>query len=184
MLVSIGNGSAPDSHEDRASDPAAAGVIRMLYSASITGPWKQRRGVILAPGATGSWDSFVSNPSLFFFPNGSVLMAYRGGPCLGCPPIKNGGGHHIGIATASAWDQEFKRIGDAPVFTTLNEDPGIFQDHRGSFHMLTHMFSNSSHSPGFGGHAFSANGLDWTFAGQAYVDCRRTRIPTCFLSPL
>lgn len=60
-------------------DPAAAGAITMLYSDKITGPWKRRPGVILEPAPADRWDSFVTNPSLFFFPNGSALLAYRGG---------------------------------------------------------------------------------------------------------
>jgi hypothetical protein len=40
---------------------------------------------------------------------------------------------------------------------------GIFRDKRGHFHILGHWFKN-----GKGGHAFSRNGIDWTFAGDAY----------------
>ena len=49
------------------ADPAAAGVITMLYSDKITGPWKQHPGVILEPSSLDKWDSFVTNPSLYFF---------------------------------------------------------------------------------------------------------------------
>lgn len=52
----------------RTTDPAAAGVITMLYSDKITGPWKQHPGVILEPASLDKWDSFVTNPSLYFFP--------------------------------------------------------------------------------------------------------------------
>ena len=40
---------------------------------------------------------------------------------------------------------------------------GIFRDKRGNFHILGHWFKNSK-----GGHAFSRDGLHWTFAGDAY----------------
>lgn len=40
---------------------------------------------------------------------------------------------------------------------------GIFRDKRGHFHILGHWFKN-----GKGGHAFSRDGLAWTFAGDAY----------------
>ena len=51
-----------------------------------------------------------------------------------------------------------------PAFPILNEDPGIFRDARGNFHILTHYFGRD----GPGGHAFSRDGIWWTFAGQAY----------------
>ena len=41
---------------------------------------------------------------------------------------------------------------------------GLFVDARGNFHLLTHYFGRS----GPGGHAFSADGRSWKFAGQAY----------------
>lgn len=50
------------------------------------------------------------------------------------------------------------------VFPDVNEDPGLFVDTRGNFHILTHNFASS----GPGGHAFSKDGLSWTFAGGAY----------------
>jgi hypothetical protein len=40
---------------------------------------------------------------------------------------------------------------------------GIFRDKRGHFHILGHWFKN-----GKGGHAFSRDGIDWTFAGDAF----------------
>ena len=49
------------------------------------------------------------------------------------------------------------------MFPDVQEDPGIFRDARGNFHILTHDFADPT-----GGHAFSADGLNWTFAGQAY----------------
>ena len=44
-----------------------------------TGPWKVRPGVVLEPAPLTAWDSFVTNPSLYFFPNGTALLAYRCG---------------------------------------------------------------------------------------------------------
>ena len=44
------------------------------------------------------------------------------------------------------------------------QDPGLFRDQRGNFHMLTHYFGHD----GPAGHAYSEDGLAWSFAGQAY----------------
>ena len=49
---------------------------------------------------------------------------------------------------------------NARVFATCS---GIFRDKRGHFHILGHWFKN-----GKGGHAYSKDGLHWTFAGDAY----------------
>ena len=65
---------------------------------------------------------------------------------------------------APSWRGPYTRVSDQPAFPIQNEDPGLFADQRGNFHMLTHYFG--PHGPG--GHAFSADGLQWTFAGQAY----------------
>jgi hypothetical protein len=204
LMVSIGNGSTPwrgiappkesncsgpptaAAAKDRAlaqeqraqsGDPLLAYEITMLYSDSVEGPWKHRMTPVLEPGPATAWDGYVTNPSLYVYPNGSVLLAYRGGPC----PIPKGGkkdtvcnAHRVSVAFAERWDGEYKRMRTAPAFTEQNEDPGIFRDKRGNFHMITHYFAKEKtcgegHTcQGPGGHAFSANGLDWEFAGQAY----------------
>lgn len=176
VLMSIGNGSSgagripPPAAQNNCTeqgqvgllgDPALAGTITMRYSKSVLGPWTLATAVSLEPGPTGSWDDFVTNPSIYFFPNGTGLMAYRGGPCLSRKDSCNA--HHCAIATASSWNLPFHRIGDQPAWSEQTEDPGIFRDARGNFHALTHLFDG-----GPGGHSFSEDGLSWTFAGQAY----------------
>jgi hypothetical protein len=105
-------------------------------------------------GRPGKWDAFVTNPSVHIFPNGTVLMAYRGG----------WNPWHVGIAVAPSWKDPFVRVSDDPAFPIINEDPGIFQDASGNFHILTHYFGPD----GPGGHAFSRDGVLWKFAGTAY----------------
>ena len=99
LLVSIGNGTAgagsipapPQQNNctppsgfstvDTATslgDPPLGGIVTMRYAQSVKGPWKTAPGVILEPGPPGTWDDFVTNPSLYFFPNGTGILAYRG----------------------------------------------------------------------------------------------------------
>jgi hypothetical protein len=66
--------------------------------------------------------------------------------------------HHTSLTTAQG---PFERVSDEPVFPDINEDPGLFVDTRGNFHILTHDFANPT-----GGHAYSEDGLIWKFAGQ------------------
>ena len=159
--------------DTEAGEPCEAGclggVITALHSKSVKGPWTQLPGVVVEPGAPGSWDDFITNPSVFFFPNGTGLMAYRGGPTQELP-VRSHDFWKIGMAVTDGWDKPFKRVGAAPISTTMSEDPGIFQDHRGNFHLITHLLKGCPNKAcgGPGGHFYSPNGLDWTFAGQAY----------------
>lgn len=157
LLYSIGNGSQTPKDcrgtalSESASDAPQAGIITVSYSNSVNGPWTTLPDPVLE-GRDGEWDAFVTNPSVYIFENGTVLMAYRGG----FHPW------HVGIAVADSWRGPYRRTSDSPVFEDVNEDPGLFRDKRGNFHMLTHYFKTT------GGHAFSRDGLSWTFAGSAY----------------
>ena len=161
-------------------DPAQAGIITLSYAKSASGPWTTLPEPIL-PRLDGWENGFFTHPSLYFFENGTALMAYRGGQpssssssssstsssssSAAPAPAPSGGGwpHYVGVARAGSWRGPYVATSDAPVFPDEQEDPGIFRDARGSFHMLTHDFAQPT-----GGHAFSADGLNWTFAGQAY----------------
>lgn len=164
LLFSIGDGNstpinctATQSHPNwpavTVGDPAAAGIITLSYSSSPHGPWTTLPAPVLA-GRPGKWDYFVTNPSVHVFNNGTVLMAYRGG----------WNPWHVGIAVSSSFREPFVRTSDDPAFPVVNEDPGLFLDERGRFHILTHYFGPN----GPGGHAYSADGLTWAFAGMAY----------------
>ena len=168
LLVSIGNGSSSgtvpahcnaSSHdvESRLSHPVDAGVITLSYSSSANGPWTTLARPLLRP-RPGKWDFFVTNPSVHIMGNGTILMAYRAGNASHGP---NGG--RTGIAVAPSWEAPFERVSDKPVYPDVNEDPGLFVDARGNFHIVSHYWK---HGPG--GHAFSADGRSWSFAGQAY----------------
>jgi sucrose-6-phosphate hydrolase SacC (GH32 family) len=178
IIVSIGNGTGsvpPPAGGLRdvagTGDPYEAGIITMLYADKIEGPWKRRPGVILQPGSNSSWDAQVTNPSIWFHPNGSALMAYRGGCASGTregscgKSVGVGNSPHVAMAFAPSWDAEFVRLSDRPVWMERTEDPGLFRDARGNYHILSHAAWGT---PGPGGHSFSADGRNWSFAGQAY----------------
>ena len=118
LLYSIGNGSATPSNCSSSSknssslrtavglgDPAAAGIITLSHAQSANGPWTTLPGPALA-GRPGKWDTFVTNPSVYVFPNGTVLMAYRGG----------WNPWHVGIAVAQSWRGPYTRTSDNPAF--------------------------------------------------------------------
>jgi hypothetical protein len=103
-----------------AGDAPCAGIITLSTAATANGPWTQHPGEILAPvpgscqrnGQCAPWDAFVTNPSVYIFPNGTALMAYRGG----------WNPWHVGIATAPSIFGPFERVGGGePAFPAVNE---------------------------------------------------------------
>ena len=106
LLISIGAGNATgtqnctgtngDAFPEEGSvrlvgDPAQAGIITLSYSKTASGPWTTLKEPILSGGGPGKWDEFVTNPSVYIFENGTVIMAYRGmycfAPQLFCPQL-------------------------------------------------------------------------------------------------
>ena len=183
LLFSIGNGTssggpppehcAPDTLA-RSDDelgpphrvhPAGAGVITMLHAKSANGPWTstgRNLAAEIGSARAAAWDFFVTNPSVHVFENGSILMAYRAGNTSGS--VENHGRPgRVGVAFAPSWRQPFERKSEQPIFPDVMEDPGIFRDERGNFHIVSHYWKN-----GPGGHGVSKDGLSWTFVGQAY----------------
>ena len=90
-------------------------------------------------------------------------MAYRGGNQSHAPGNYHGILARTGVAVAPSWREPFERVSDGPVYPDVNEDPGLFVDARGNFHIISHYWKD-----GPGGHAFSADGRSWAFAGRAY----------------
>ena len=102
------------------------------------------------------------------FPNGSVLLAYRGGG----DGVALGGG--IGIAYSTHWNYSlFNRVGEGEMLFSA-EDATLWREKHQhdneetySYHMLVHRFASGNGSTSgtqVGGHAFSLNGFsDWNY---------------------
>jgi len=98
----------------------------------------------------------ATNPSAYVFDNGTTLLAYRYNPS---------GTERIALARADHWTGPYTIV-HQPLFKesyAVDEDPYIWRDTRGNFHMLTHHFH-----PQGGVHAFSSDGLNWTYGGMAF----------------
>jgi len=128
----------------------------ILVSNDLNAPakdWKQIQ--ILGQNLDGT------NPSAYVFENGTALLAYRYND-------PNGDGtttERIGLARAAQWSDNYTII-HQPLFPqpwAVDEDPFIWRDKRNNFHMLLHHFH-----PQGGWHAFSRDGLSWTYGGLAY----------------
>ena len=129
-------------------------------------------GSTLHVSATGPGGPFVpvatkppgcNNPSPFLHPNGTLFLActwalYR----TSGADFPRGAWHGpVPIAPAS-------RLPGAPKPIGAWEDPFLFVDRRGHFHVLAHVYTtrpfNRSVELAVSGHAFSLDGLRWTFS--------------------
>jgi len=132
--------------------------ITVRTASSLTGEWKSQ-GIVFGANKNGTWDTDTTNPSAFVFPNGNILLAYRG-----CP--FNCGDELINLALAQNYSGPYTRLnGDKPLFMNENEDPFIFRDNRGHWHLLLHSLEAGGGFDGsrVGRHAFSRSGENWTF---------------------
>lgn len=90
------------------------------------------------------WDADITNPGPFAMPNGELAMAYRGCP-FNCDVEKE----WIGLAIGNSPRGTFHKISTPdPLFKEYAEDPFLWQDKRGNWHMLLHSLEEDG---GFGG---------------------------------
>ena len=125
-------------------------------------------GQVLTANVNDSWDTDTTNPSPLPLHSASnatsaLLLAYRGCP-FNCE-----GPELINLAYAASATGPYTRLHSAPLFPDSNEDPFLWRDRRGHYHMLMHSLEPGG---GFGGprigrHAFTRDYLNaWTFGNK------------------
>eukprot|EP00898_Chlorokybus_atmophyticus_P003726 jgi/Chlat1/4354/Chrsp29S04505 len=153
--------------------------IGVAWAARPEGPYKDIPGSLLV-GRPGQWDETVTNPGIWIHENGTVFLYYRG--------TDASHSEYIGLAVSkeATWNSTFERAMDKPLFRHQSEDPCVWKDSRGSFHMLTNglpepvmgiffgrccmplqLYYDASTGvlkPKFlaGAHAWSRDGLQWS----------------------
>ncbi|KAJ6109669.1 hypothetical protein N7486_001904 [Penicillium sp. IBT 16267x] len=110
----------------------------------------------------GEWDADVTNPApLHGYSGAEVILGYRG-----CPYNCNGT-ERINIASAAAYAGPYTAVHRRPVFEEASEDPFVWVDKRGNFHMLVHSLlpdAGFGDGPNVGRHAYSRSwDGPWTF---------------------
>lgn len=150
----------------RGTIPLTNGQISMAWAKDVNGPWQTR--VILPYNSTpspGAWNCDNNNPAVAILPNGTVFMVYRANPCSGR------GGEALGVATAEHWSGEYVRRAGGPIVSPASgsgnhEDPFVWVDKRGAFHIVSHDQSkgnvcgdNNNH--GCGAHLYSQDSFTW-----------------------
>ena len=145
--------------------------IGMATAPSPEGPWERPDAPALEP-RPGKWDgSVVTNPAPCVLSDGRILLVYRS---------NTPDGLRLGAAMAQNWQSPFERVRDEPVLADCDsdhfvEDPCIWQTADG-FEMIAKdipgKITGEWHS---GAHAYSDNGLDWTFAEKPQAYSRTVR---------
>lgn len=117
------------------------------------------------------WDADVTNPSAFPLhtcgnKTDAILLAYRG-----CP-YDCGGAEQINIAVAKdGYKGAYTKMQADPIFTQGNEDPFIWRDKRGNWHILTHSLEPEGgfgNGPKVGRHAYAREYTGpWTFSERS-----------------
>ncbi|OAQ67841.1 EGF-like domain-containing protein [Pochonia chlamydosporia 170] len=138
--------------------------------------WKTK-GQILKGNDGSGWDADVTNPSAFpLFSKGNcgkkhhedtsaILLAYRG-----CP-YNCSGAELINLAVAEkGYAGPYKKLQQDPIFANVNEDPFIWRDKRGNYHMLLHSLEPEGgfgDGPKVGRHAWARDYTGpWTFGSK------------------
>jgi len=103
--------------------------------------------------------SAFQNPGPVLFKNGSMAMFYRDSADLPQPTCSQ---ESIGVQYC-ANRTAFCKGGRNPIFKHTAEDPSIFIDKRGNWHMLVNALPGGC-VPKFqqGGHAWSKDGVEWS----------------------
>ena len=122
-------------------------------------------GQIMHGDNGGEWDADLTNPSAFPLHGCSdVVLAYRG-----CP-YNCSGAEQINIAVAKEFQGPYTKIQKDPLFPNGNEDPFIWRDKRGHYHLLMHSLEADGafgDGPKVGRHAWAEDYKGpWTFGAQ------------------
>ncbi|KKP01519.1 hypothetical protein THAR02_06379 [Trichoderma harzianum] len=142
------------------------------------------KGQVMQGDNTSDWDADLTNPTAFPLYSSSCGRAESttdGGHCpghtaamllvyRGCP-INCGGSELINVAfSESGYEGPYKKIESQPIFDDANEDPFVWRDKRGNFHMLLHSLEPAGGfgwGPQVGRHAYARNYTGpWTFGNR------------------
>lgn len=117
------------------------------------------QGKSWSDGRPGKQVSPYQNPGPLLLPNGSVLMYYRDDFHLPEPTCCNEG---IGLSLCPGPMEPCEPLG-RPLFNHTAEDPFVFADHRGNYHMLMNAMPYQC-EPKYqqGAHAWSRDGVHWS----------------------
>jgi len=191
LLFSIGkkmNGTDVHTCEGQGPWPSSGGThdqtylgahdhVRISKSKTVTGPWEDREIMHTSLDDLTAWNCNKSNPSALVLKNGSILMMYRGVPCVrdhsvSCKNETVNLCQHQGIAFAENSSAPFVDRQGMISELSGNEDAFFWQSKRG-FHALFHSKNACtaySEEESCGSLAFSLDSWHWTLNEDAAFD--------------
>jgi len=145
-----------------------SGIIGLAYSTSLNGPWNLLNGgANLVDGTQSTWFATPTNPAPYVLANGTILLVFHAGNSSTGPESQS-----LGLAVADSWEGPYRLITvDEPLFRGDNEDPVLYTDVNGYYHILTHR-EDLHQDPlgadrGAGGHAYSKDLYNWQLSPYA-----------------
>lgn len=135
--------------------------LAVASSTSLLGPWDVSSIIIQNQNTSALLDCAHTNPSPFFFDNGSMVMLFNAGYC-------HANLETIGILEAPSWRGPYTLRSPDPIFMDADgtphtcEDPSLWIDERG-WHAMVHNFDGGRISL----YAHSLDGYAWTLHGEA-----------------
>ena len=179
----------PEHHNPSIHVSPTTGEWHLFTISGSTGPIE--RMISKDQGKTWGAPMTISprqNPGPLMRPDGSTFMYYRAdGMDLPSPTCSDEG---IALQICPV-DQTCHPPNDIPIFGHTGEDPSVFVDHRGNYHMLFNALPYKC-VPKFnqGGHAWSNDGVNWNsnprvgafdttihFADGTNIKCERRERP-------
>jgi len=166
-IVDCGNGAEPPLPAHGGMG-IIAGTIAMGYSKSLLGPWSEPRVILQNANKPtqnqSNWDCYVTNPSAIVHPDGTVMLVFSSVPCEG------GFEEALGAAYAPHWNSTYVEDTDNAIWRKPGprnsppatgpgniEDPFVWVDARGNYHIVAHsqgtmsVCGGQSHKTGKGG---------------------------------
>eukprot|EP00039_Didymoeca_costata_P021212 m.343793 g.343793 ORF g.343793 m.343793 type:complete len:489 (-) comp23315_c0_seq1:108-1574(-) len=146
MMLMIGDNVSPPSGVGAKCTKGAPldvhhleGYIKMAWSYSLEGPWNYSHHTMVTPGSVDDWDAMVTNPSALIMADGTSYIFYRG------TQWPANGYERIGFAKATSWKGPYGRpfgkhdpLWDANDQGAFVEDPVVWEDSRGNYHLISH----------------------------------------------
>jgi hypothetical protein len=150
------HGWTPGKVARNAEDPAPCNQfnVSVMIAPTPEGPWGASTQVFLDSGNATSWyvpsGRQFSNPAPHVMDDGSIVCAFRADARTG--------GEHVSVASAaSPLSAYVDSRAQAAVASHNGEDPYLWRDERGHWHLLMHNMGG-----GVGSHAFSRDAKAWT----------------------
>ena len=146
------------------SAPNPGNTAYVTSAPASDGPWTRELDNAGVPiNFTGSWtDALAGNPAPLVMPDGSVNLYFTATPCPPNSGAKASNCIAVATSTTGSLGPYQMRAARHPITYPESEDPSVFRDPRGNYHLLTNV--NTCHArcaQGIecGGHAWSRDGF-------------------------